>query len=63
MGIALWTEPIAARFREFLDQRFGSQFGKIVPKRSQTVLVGGHLQSGQNVGIKLSRRKGAPAAM
>ena len=38
---------------------FGSQFGKIVPKRRQTVLVGGYLQSGQNVGIKLSGRKGA----
>ena len=33
---------------------------KIVPKRSQTVLVGGDLQSGQNVRIKLRGRKGFP---
>jgi hypothetical protein len=36
-----------------------AQFRKIVSKRSQTVLVGGDLQSGQNVRIKLSGRKGA----
>jgi hypothetical protein len=25
-GIALWTEPITARFGEFFDQALGSQF-------------------------------------
>ena len=25
-GVALWTEPIAARFGKFFDQALGSQF-------------------------------------
>ena len=58
-GIALVGEAVATRVGKFLDQTFGSQFGKIITQRRQRVLGLGKSQSVQGGRIKVGSRKGA----